>query len=195
MGLTHFAALRELAVASPFDYAAHARLHVVRVASLSAEATDHLSDDEAREQGAIASDVAALGTRREAEASQHRQALNGVEQSLAALPAPYDLALLDQARQALFECQLAYRRTEADHLDAVRAEQANRGAAEHIDTLRSHLARLASHQSQVERALGDWSLFAHALRDGRIRLGQHRRLVPTGGKWLTNVDILYIESM
>lgn len=129
------------------------------------------SVDEAAERTGIAVAREQIRTKRAGESASRRQALNRVDEMIAAIPAPFDTAALSRAQA-----------TERAALTAVAAaEQAYETALGDRHRLTDVRLRLASldedlrecdnRRTRLESTLGDWALFTKCLgNDGLIAL-------------------------
>ncbi len=129
------------------------------------------TSDEAGERQQIATARQAIAKERERQAAQYRNALNRVENAIAALPAPYDNRQVIEAECALQQAEMAVTSAEQSYVAAVRDAQALEIANQQLSALAARKARGSAHTATVEAELGRWLLFAKCLsNDGVIAL-------------------------
>jgi len=104
--------------------------------------------------------------------SQHfRAGLNRLEETLAAMPAPFDGQQLTAAVQAMAQGEEAVATAEQAHLVAVRDAQLLETLCHHTQTLASRRSQVQTRIAHVEVELGGWNLFARCMsNDGLIAL-------------------------
>lgn len=104
--------------------------------------------------------------------SQHfRAGLNRLEETLAALPAPYDAQQLAEAVQAVALAEVAVTTAEQAHLIAVRDAQQLESLCHQVQILAVRRVQVQTRITYVEAELGGWNLFARCMgNDGLIAL-------------------------
>lgn len=168
-------ASRYAVLAAKAGEVAHARAAVSGIgqeltALMRAETEGETIDERAeREQIATARQV--IAAQGERQAAHYRQALNRIEDAIAALPTPYDNRRLIEAGRAIERAVTAVASAEQSHVVAVRDAQALDLAHRQASALVARKARGATHAAAVEAELGGWLLFAKCLsNDGVIAL-------------------------
>jgi len=104
--------------------------------------------------------------------SQHfRAGLNRLEETLAAMPVPFDGRQLTAAVQAMAQAEEIVATTEQAHLVAVRDAQQLEALCHHTQSLAARRSQVQTRITHVETELGGWNLFARCMsNDGLIAL-------------------------
>ena len=98
-------------------------------------------------------------------------ALDRLDQALAALPAPFDHGQLSASVRALTQASDAVSAAEQSHLAAVRNAQALEGLSQQGAALAARCSQVQTRIADVEDELGGWNLFAKCMsNDGLIAL-------------------------
>lgn len=104
--------------------------------------------------------------------SQHfRAGLNRLEETLTAMPVPYDEQQLAAAVQTLVQAEEAVATAEQAHLVAVRDAQQLEALGHQVQILAARRVQVQTRIAHVETELGGWNLFARCMsNDGLIAL-------------------------
>lgn len=104
--------------------------------------------------------------------SQHfRAGLNRLEETLAAMPVPYDEQQLAAAVQAMAQAEESVAGAEQSHLAVVRDAQQLEALCHHTQSLAARRSQVQTRIAHVEAELGGWNLFARCMsNDGLIAL-------------------------
>ena len=104
--------------------------------------------------------------------SQHfRAGLNRLEETLTAMPVPYDERQLAAAVQAMAQAEEAVAGAEQSHLVALWDSQQLEALCHHTQSLAARRSQVQTRIAHVETELGSWNLFARCMsNDGLIAL-------------------------
>ena len=104
--------------------------------------------------------------------SQHfRAGLNRLEETLTAMPVPYDEQQLAAAVQAMAQAEESVAGAEQSHLAVVRDAQQLEALCHHTQSLAARRSQVQTRIAHVEAELGGWNLFARCMsNDGLIAL-------------------------
>lgn len=138
----------------------------------------HADPSDAAETSEEQTERQQIGAARQAVAQQlarqsrhFRTGLDRLDDTLAAMPVPYDDQQLAVAVQAMTQAEAAVAAAEHSHLAAVREVQQVETLAHQAQTLAGRHLALASRMARVEAELGGWNLFARCMsNDGLIAL-------------------------
>lgn len=151
---------------------ARAALAVIdaQIAALQAVGEGETEEEQA-ERAAMASVRLQIAAQRAPRSQRCREALDRVEMVLAGLPAPFDASQVAQAQQAVARAQRAMTDAEAAFMAALRDQQRMEEFLERQDGVAHKLAQLDARCTDIEQALGAWTLFARCMsNDGLIAL-------------------------
>lgn len=145
---------------------------------LAALGQGHAAPSDAAETSEEQTERQQIGAARQAVALQldrqsqnFRIGLDRLDDTLAAMPVPYDEQQLAVASQVMARAEAAVTAAEHLHLAAVREAQQVETLAHQAQTLAGRHLELASRMARVEAELGGWNLFARCMsNDGLIAL-------------------------
>jgi exonuclease SbcC len=127
--------------------------------------------DEQAERQQIAAARQTIASQTELQAKRLGASLVRLDESLAALPAPFDGRQLDAAAQAMKSAGEAVAAAEASHVTALRDAQALEVLARQARALATRRGGVAARVVTIETELGGWNLFARCMsNDGLIAL-------------------------
>ena len=127
--------------------------------------------DERAERQQVATVRKQISGRREQQIAQTRERLDRLDESLAALPSPFDEQWLVAAGGAVGRATTAVTAAEQAHLVALRDAQSWEEAARQAAIVAQRRAHLTARIASVESSLGGWTLFARCMsNDGLIAL-------------------------
>ena len=127
--------------------------------------------DERAERQQVATVREQVSGRREQQVAQIRERLDRLDESLAALPAPFDAQWLVAAGGAVGRATAAVTASEQAHLVALRDAQSWQGATRQMAIVAQRRTHLMARIACVESSLGGWTLFARCMsNDGLIAL-------------------------
>jgi DNA repair protein SbcC/Rad50 len=129
------------------------------------------TDDEATERQEIAAACDRLIAERNRLTVEQDAETRRVDAALAALPAPFDMDRLDQAKQATADAQARLRTAEQAHLAAIRRHEQSRAICSQHARTQAEKASREARCTEVEAELSGWTLLAKCLsNDGVIAL-------------------------
>lgn len=137
------------------------------------EATEPASEtpDEQAERQHISAARQAIAERHQQQAQHVRATLERLKQALAALPAPFDDHLLNEAARGMDQASQAVTAADQAHLRAVRDAERLGALVQQSSVLSARRAAVTSRIARVEDELGNWNLFAKCMsNDGLIAL-------------------------
>jgi len=127
--------------------------------------------DEQSERQQITSARGRIAQQLAQQAQHYRDALNRLDDVLAALPAPFEVQQLDAAAHAMTQSALAVTAAEQAHVAAERDAQALLSLSGQASALVARREQVQARMSHVEDSLGIWNLFARCMsNDGLIAL-------------------------
>ena len=136
----------------------------------AADCVDETTNERAERQQ-VATVREQVSGRREQQVAQTRERLDRLDESLAALPAPFDEQWLVAASGAVGRATAAVTAAEQAHLVALRDAQSWQGATRQMAIVAQRRTLLMARIACVESSLGGWTLFARCMsNDGLIAL-------------------------
>lgn len=127
--------------------------------------------DEAEEERGIAATREAIATQRQRQAAEFRSALDAIDDSLRALPAPWPEGQLERSAASLADAEQAAEAARNAQAAAVRDVAALHAMEAQAQEHRARRSALRRRVGRVEQALGVWATFARCLgNDGLVAL-------------------------